>query len=688
MDQQAVYKLQDFDPNAVDLHKPATTVEEYMRQVHVNRRNCPEVVVATIDPSKIKSILPSSIVKKEPDIPRVCSFAPGKEWQENFMTRFNQNRERMNDLRGSTPKIDMKKLPKLSNAQVWKKLCLVQRNENVPIDEVHVPAFSKHRGTPPTTRLVLSFTDSQVDSLIEHLVSAYNEIGYTRPLFEWIYAVLAVVKTPINHDVTSLLRDFARCCRKARSELTEDQKELAIEYTMMDDDENFVLIPRQAVSSGEPSLDGSGDDERGVSDSEIPKVIGAKELARQVKSPSSDELEAECEKHRIRATKEEIEAEQRRCSSEDDEKGEIDEDGFEDILGSGALWKKTTKEGTGEKPNLRQWVTVRISSNTNPEDEHEKLTFPLGLNFVIEAWELAIRLMSSGEVSVIKCEARLAYGEAGFGPNIPPNAPQEYEIELFSIGEVVDFENMKDDETDDIFTKLMERSKYFFKYRQFHRAHLINKLILDVIQDELTERDFKEKRVETLTNMAYCYEKLKEERTALEYVEEALQIAPGRLKLKVEKYTLLMAIKEYEEAFRILTELINSKDVPDFELFRQDYELCKKLKNAQFQEKKLMYRKMVLGSPKPRAKQPHLQPPKKSKITSLAVLHLNWNFFHSRNQLSHAPQTLHIISLYFRYLLYFLYILHLSFPLYLLHPLRLDVNCGDDHGFLTINKGN
>ena len=87
------------------------------------------------------------------------------------MVRFNGNRERINGLRYSIPKIDLKKLPKVSNSQVWKKLCLVQRNEHVPIEENHVPFFSKHRGTPPTTRLVLSFTDSQIDSLIEHLIS-------------------------------------------------------------------------------------------------------------------------------------------------------------------------------------------------------------------------------------------------------------------------------------------------------------------------------------------------------------------------------------------------------------------------------------------------------------------------------------------------------------------------------------
>ena len=86
MDQQPVYKLQDFDPDAVDLQKPATTVEEYMRQVHVNRRNCPDIAVANIDPSKIKSIPSSSIIKKEPDIPRICPFAPGKEWQEDFVS--------------------------------------------------------------------------------------------------------------------------------------------------------------------------------------------------------------------------------------------------------------------------------------------------------------------------------------------------------------------------------------------------------------------------------------------------------------------------------------------------------------------------------------------------------------------------------------------------------------------------
>uniref|UniRef100_A0A1I7XQ59 Uncharacterized protein n=1 Tax=Heterorhabditis bacteriophora TaxID=37862 RepID=A0A1I7XQ59_HETBA len=100
----------------------------------------------------------------------------------------------------------------------------------------------------------------------------------------------------------------------------------------------------RAVSSGEPSLDGSidVDEERGaLSDSDITHVARTQTLAAQVKGPSSDALEESCR----------LEAAERDRNSE-----------WEDVLGSGQLLKKIIQAGVSdERAHDGQWVTIRAS---------------------------------------------------------------------------------------------------------------------------------------------------------------------------------------------------------------------------------------------------------------------------------------------------------------------------------------
>uniref|UniRef100_A0AC34QAU6 Gem-associated protein 2 n=1 Tax=Panagrolaimus sp. JU765 TaxID=591449 RepID=A0AC34QAU6_9BILA len=234
MDQQVFYHFDDFDPNSVNLNALPRTVDEYMRQVQVSRINCPDVVAASVDlPKPTSSSSLAQLFNNQDEISKPCPFAPGKEWQQHFLKTFENSRKRMENLRQTIPKLDLKKLPSITQPVVWKKICLVERNPFIPISPDQVERFSCHRGTPPTTRFVLSLNDVQIDCLLKYLLTAFTEIGYTRALFEWIYALLMVIPKPIHHDTTSMLREFVQKCRKLRSELTKDDKTLIIEYTML-----------------------------------------------------------------------------------------------------------------------------------------------------------------------------------------------------------------------------------------------------------------------------------------------------------------------------------------------------------------------------------------------------------------------------------------------------------------------
>ncbi|KIH59216.1 hypothetical protein ANCDUO_10564, partial [Ancylostoma duodenale] len=141
-----------------------------------------------------------------------------------------------------------------------------------------------------------------------------------------------------------------------------------------------VLPPGpRAVSSGEQSLDGSIDEERGaLSDSDVNHVVRThvirlpfltfflflQTLASQVKGPSSDALEESCR----------MEAVARERGSE-----------WEDVLGSGKLMKRVVRDGKGgERPTDGHWVTIKVVDTLRGVDSHDRLTFILGFSMVID----------------------------------------------------------------------------------------------------------------------------------------------------------------------------------------------------------------------------------------------------------------------------------------------------------------
>lgn len=56
--------------------------------------------------------------------------------------------------------------------------------------------------------------------------------------------------------------------------------------------------------------------------------------------------------------------------------------------------------------------------------------FKLGEGQLIEGLEMAISQMSVGQICTVTIPPRLAYGESGYLPVVPPDATVVYEVEL------------------------------------------------------------------------------------------------------------------------------------------------------------------------------------------------------------------------------------------------------------------
>jgi len=53
------------------------------------------------------------------------------------------------------------------------------------------------------------------------------------------------------------------------------------------------------------------------------------------------------------------------------------------------------------------------------------------LGSVIKAWDIGVASMRRGELAVLLCKPDYAYGKAGSGSKIPPDATLVFEVELF-----------------------------------------------------------------------------------------------------------------------------------------------------------------------------------------------------------------------------------------------------------------
>jgi FKBP-type peptidyl-prolyl cis-trans isomerase len=102
------------------------------------------------------------------------------------------------------------------------------------------------------------------------------------------------------------------------------------------------------------------------------------------------------------------------------------------------LQYKVIKEGDGKKPGAKDTVKVNYKGTLLDGTEfdssykrNEPATFPV--SGVIPGWTEALQLMKTGSKYEVVIPSNLAYGEAGAGGVIPPNATLVFEVELLSI---------------------------------------------------------------------------------------------------------------------------------------------------------------------------------------------------------------------------------------------------------------
>ncbi len=101
---------------------------------------------------------------------------------------------------------------------------------------------------------------------------------------------------------------------------------------------------------------------------------------------------------------------------------------------------RITKTNDGTPAEKNKIVSVHYTGKlTNGEvfdssfQRNEPIDFPLGVGHVIPGWDEGIQLLKVGEKATFIIPSNLAYGSAGAGGVIPPNATLIFDVELMNV---------------------------------------------------------------------------------------------------------------------------------------------------------------------------------------------------------------------------------------------------------------
>lgn len=104
------------------------------------------------------------------------------------------------------------------------------------------------------------------------------------------------------------------------------------------------------------------------------------------------------------------------------------------------LYYKDIKEGTGEEAETGDVAVVhytgylpngKVFDKNGPSDE--PFTFEMGIGRVIRGWDLGVQGMKIGGERLLVIPPDLAYGAAGAGAAVPPNATLVFDITLVAL---------------------------------------------------------------------------------------------------------------------------------------------------------------------------------------------------------------------------------------------------------------
>jgi len=274
-------------------------------------------------------------------------------------------------------------------------------------------------------------------------------------------------------------------------------------------------------------------------------------------------------------------------------------DEWVDVLGNGQLKKRTKLEGTGERLEKGEQVTIIYSltlTSGKTVDSKVEQTFQLGDGEVISAIDLTANLSKVGEVYEVVAQSRFAYDTLGRPPVIGSNCAVLLEIEITKSEPTPKLEDMTEAERINVGDRKRKIGNEYFSRNDFANASLsYNGAIyyLDPpsykVSAEPSEA-LKELQFKSWCNLAISDLKNAKLDPGLRAANRALEIQPDSTKAMYRKAKLLVEKGSYAEAQAVLQKACElDPKSPGCKAFLK--ELAKKV-SFQKKKEKAMYQKM------------------------------------------------------------------------------------------------
>jgi len=252
----------------------------------------------------------------------------------------------------------------------------------------------------------------------------------------------------------------------------------------------------------------------------------------------------------------------------------LDDDGWEDVLGSGRLKKRIVKEGEeGNKPGKGTRVKVKVEERAGGElvMQETSIEFNVGESEVLQCLDLVLPLMCKGEVAEVTSEHSFAYGLKGDGDRVAPSSDLQLLVTLEELQELAPPPDIPLEERARIGNQKRERGNRWYSRGENSLAVQCYRKAAEYLDDKQIEEDMEvpidrfllpkdiqqllEDRVKTFNNMAQAQMKLSAWDTAMASIRQVLRIQPNNEKALFRKAKILQEKHQLDEAIGILRRI-------------------------------------------------------------------------------------------------------------------------------------
>lgn len=226
---------------------------EYLRRVMWEAAQCPKVVTSRIDKRKITS-KQTAYMPAIPPVP-VClqELHPSKEWSKAFVAGFSDLRATVSSymLPPEETVENSLQLPSIRNKAVWRSFCFYRAKEiisgeNFTAEKVkdldkNTLSFSLEEepfanesaceilAHNPSLAILMRLDEISRAILFRYHVAWLEEqknLSYERAL--WLFALAAVVDSPLDGQTSASFRDLLRKCAELRTDKKPGDEELCM----------------------------------------------------------------------------------------------------------------------------------------------------------------------------------------------------------------------------------------------------------------------------------------------------------------------------------------------------------------------------------------------------------------------------------------------------------------------------